>query len=410
MGTDVNDNDEFVPAEEDPFFWLPPNHEWNACIGRQGHEENYLDGYIEAAIELAEAVLAKGMHDKRDTLFLPILYSARHAIELLLKFAIDKLHRANVIRDLHPVNHDILSHLIHIEDAEIGDALIKECLRGLRPFIESLSRIDEDGQELRYSITTDGKKSMEDRSLANLVTIYSSLKKVEKMMTQLKYRLVDFASERATGTHTAECSRRDLFDIARMLPQQPDWNSAPFDVAKEAIKTKYALSGKAFSRAFEAIKAHRELGSLVGRITPLAYLSDEHAEFVIEQWLMRHPPPKKAASLGTDYFADRDRAAERKQFELSRKVTTNIIAELSAQELADVEAIFYICRDRLFSELYEDEVSKTFDEHVRDGDIDRSVDHVMEKANFGTLFPAGVSMLGRPDLAEKLLRVQNRTG
>jgi len=63
------------------------NPTWNACIGKQGHEENYLDGYIEAAIELAGAVLDKNMFEKRDTLVLPILYNARHALELALKFA-----------------------------------------------------------------------------------------------------------------------------------------------------------------------------------------------------------------------------------------------------------------------------------------------------------------------------------
>jgi hypothetical protein len=33
----------------DPFFSLGKNSEWNACIGRQGFEENYVEGYMEAA-------------------------------------------------------------------------------------------------------------------------------------------------------------------------------------------------------------------------------------------------------------------------------------------------------------------------------------------------------------------------
>jgi hypothetical protein len=65
---------------DDPFFRLPGNSEWNALIGRQSDEENYVDGYIQAAIELATAVLEKKMYDKRDTLVLPILYNARHSV------------------------------------------------------------------------------------------------------------------------------------------------------------------------------------------------------------------------------------------------------------------------------------------------------------------------------------------
>jgi len=71
------------PYEHDPFFKKIHDADWNACIGRQGHEENYLDGYIEAAIELADAIIEKKMFAKRDTLVLPILYNARHATHLL---------------------------------------------------------------------------------------------------------------------------------------------------------------------------------------------------------------------------------------------------------------------------------------------------------------------------------------
>jgi hypothetical protein len=80
------------PLGSDPFFWLPADSEWNACIGRQGDEDNCVDGYIEAAIELADAVIEKRMYGNRDTLVMPILYNARHALELLLKFVINQLH------------------------------------------------------------------------------------------------------------------------------------------------------------------------------------------------------------------------------------------------------------------------------------------------------------------------------
>jgi hypothetical protein len=81
------DEDESLQQGDDPFFALSEDTQWNACIGPQGTEENYLDGYIEAAIELASAVIEKNMHEKRDTLVMPILYTARHALELSLKFA-----------------------------------------------------------------------------------------------------------------------------------------------------------------------------------------------------------------------------------------------------------------------------------------------------------------------------------
>lgn len=80
----------------DPFFIQVFDGQWNVCIGKQGHEENYIDGYIEAAIELVEAIFEKKMFGKRDTLVLPILYNTRHAGELALKFATRSLIQACV--------------------------------------------------------------------------------------------------------------------------------------------------------------------------------------------------------------------------------------------------------------------------------------------------------------------------
>ena len=42
--------DETDPYASVPFFKRIFGGQWNACIGKQGHEKNYIDGYIEAAI------------------------------------------------------------------------------------------------------------------------------------------------------------------------------------------------------------------------------------------------------------------------------------------------------------------------------------------------------------------------
>ena len=39
------------------------------------------------------------MYEKRDTLVMPILYNARHALELSLKFAISRLCEMGVVKD-----------------------------------------------------------------------------------------------------------------------------------------------------------------------------------------------------------------------------------------------------------------------------------------------------------------------
>ena len=69
----------------DPFFELIPDADWNACVGGQGNEKNYVIGYIEAAVQLVSSVIDNELMDQRDTLVLPVLYNARHGIELVLK-------------------------------------------------------------------------------------------------------------------------------------------------------------------------------------------------------------------------------------------------------------------------------------------------------------------------------------
>lgn len=63
---------------------------------------------MEAALELVDAIFEKDLMGKRDTLVLPILYNARHAIELVLKFATERLVEAGVVKNYGPkLSHNI---------------------------------------------------------------------------------------------------------------------------------------------------------------------------------------------------------------------------------------------------------------------------------------------------------------
>jgi len=206
------------PYAKDPFFARVNNPEWNACIGVQGSEGNHLDGYIEAAIELAEAVIQKEMYEKRDTLVLPILYNARHAVELALKFATDRLAAINAIKaDSHKRDHNIKAFWDRLHTGGIGDEELQRVILALKPYADSVAQIDSDGQELRYHRNREDNPSLANFSLANLQLIRASLHELQELLSSLKYRTVEFVLERATGSFTNRCSRRDLFTISRMF-------------------------------------------------------------------------------------------------------------------------------------------------------------------------------------------------
>jgi hypothetical protein len=384
----------------DPFFDLSGDAEWNACIGRQGDEENYADGYIEAAIELSTAVLEKRMYEKRDTLVLPILYNGRHAIELTLKLVIGELVRANIVSDGHPKNHDIASHLAFLESKVIPDELFRERLSALRPYVDSLAQIDDDGQELRFHENRDGQRSMEGKALANIAVIRESLGTLQEALKNLKNRSYSLCDEWRTGTRTTQCSRRDLSEIAGMLPKRENWASAEFDECKRRIKERFGLGNRQFSLALDKIQETRGLSGLLGIETDLTHLSDAKADWLLKQWDKLHPPRKKADDLGTEYFK-LDRAAMQQEMADEAKVHEAITRELTQDEFADAETVFYLARDGVFPELYAPKLENKKREFRAHNDFRQEVRDLMSKTNFRRHFVEGLRSVGRLNFADQ---------
>lgn len=388
--------------EGDPFFEQVRDTKWNCCIGSQGDEENYADGYIEAALELVDAVISQESLSKRDTLVLPILYNARHAIELRLKLVIQSLLNMGLIAQAHPKNHNIRSHWLLLRETNIGDEFLTGCIAQLKPFILSLSRVDESGQELRYAKTRGGKKSLEQQSLVNLLVVKEGLDRLYSILDELKYRSYSLTRERQTGTFTNACSRRDLFEITKLLPPRANWNSDAFTVAKNAAIERYKIGSRQFSLALNKIQESRELKSVLGVETQLLHISDEEAALVISEWRRLHPAREDKEDIGTDYFSPVRLKRSKGYVKDNGQIITGLAERLGSDAVADLEAIFYIARDKVFSEHYE-ESARRFQREAHDGNVQR-LSHLLSKTNFGQAFIAGVRMLGRPSLADVLER------
>lgn len=391
----------FPNTVSDPFFSLGGSGEWNACIGRQGDEENYVDGYMEAALELANAVIDKGQHGKRDTLAMPILYNARHAVELSLKFVINRLCEAGVIAAPLRKNHDIKAHWGHVAATKLGDSQLRAHIARLSPFVDSLHRIDSDGQQLRYPETQDGQQSLSELAVCDLELIRRSLVLLSDLLAEMKYRVQRLVEERATGTFTNEFSRTDLFDLAKALPPRAMWSDPSFDAAKAELMREFGISGGQFSRAIDIIKNHRGMGSLLGTEFALTYLTDEHAQFVIQEWSKIHPPRGDEEDLGLDYFDTSRFHRLGEERDTREAAIAAVIAKLSAKEIADLETIFYIGRERFFCEVYDQRLKSTLKAQAS-GDVLESVAHLMSKMNVLDALARGVEILGRPSLATNL--------
>ncbi|WP_395773207.1 hypothetical protein [Agrobacterium pusense] len=385
---------------DDPFFKLEGDSDWNAFIGRQGSFANYADGYIEAALDLANMVLRDRLYIQRDTLVIPILYNARHSIELHLKLIIGELVKVGILSSGNTLNHDIASLFQHLTNCRVPDLAFRNLLGVLQPFIESLARVDDDGQELRYYRNRNGERSLKDRSLVNLGVIRDSLVVLKDTLEIFKYRTAELCNEFRTGTHTKRLSRKDLFEIAGMLPKREKWSDPKFDDCKKEIKERYGIGSGEFTLALQMMQQKRELNSILGVQTPLLHLSDEKANFLAKKWRLFHPA-RKSDGLDMDYFR-RDFATSRKDREHEQGTLDDILATLSIDELADAETIFYMSRNRDFSEYYEEDLVEKKKEFRVSKDFGMEIYALMHKTNFLEEFTSGVKKLGRLELAASL--------
>ena len=392
------------PYADDPFFKQKLDTDWNACIGKQGNEENYLDGYIEAAMELADAVIDKKLFAKRDTLVLPILYNARHAIELALKFTEDRLVVAGVLPATGRRNHNINAHWDRLNAAAVGDEKLRQTIHVLKPFVDSLSRIDDDGQELRYHLNRSDDPSLSSHSLANLQVIRESLSELSEIISVIKYRTMSFLDERMTGSFTSRCSRRDLLAIAQLMPRRDFWTEPLFDQQKALVKARYNLSNRQFSKALDVIQSNREMKAIIGVESDLLDISDDEIVWVIEQWKRLHPPRDKDDNLGTDYF-EAVRFESMKERQATKiEVFDEIEWRLNGAKLAEIEAIYYLGRDKLFPEHYEWRVDLAKREHAAANDPEAEIAHLMVKTNFLTCVQSAAVKIGRLSLVERLAK------
>ena len=389
-------------AVPDPFFEVIYDRQWNACVGTQGDELYYVKGYLEAAQELVSAVIDKKLMASRDTLAMPILYNCRHGLEISLKFAINHLHRIGAINKRHRPNHDILSHWNHLRDARVGDSSIRRLVAELEPFVISLAKIDDDGQELRYAENREGQKSLGGHAVVNLPHIRASLKSMSEILARLNDRVMDLEVERSTRTHTSDCSRSDLKVIAEMLGDHGSWKDESFGDKKAAVRARFGLSSGTFSDAVTKIRNSRELAALVGLESELVYLSDEKAAFALNKWVKANSEcTMRSFGLGAEYSGfDWEEISEHNR--VQRELREAIVARLTVEEFSDLEVLFYIGRDQEFGECYNDMVLQMVSKNRLTEPWWIAVNHIMSKTNILESVIRGSKIAGRPTLAAKL--------
>lgn len=392
----------------DPFFEVLNDGDWNACIGKQGDEINYVEGYLQAAQLLVDTLLEKEMFGSRDTLAMPILFNARHGLELGLKYVLRELCALGMARVREgPVNHDLHAYWVHLSEQRIGDRACREQLKELKPFVESFMKQDIDGQELRYFENRDGKQSLGEQAVVNLPLIQAAVRELRDIFARLMERVARLAQEHVSGTRTAECSRTDLIAIAKIVGPKPSWTEDAFLERKADAMARFGLSSKSFSKALNAIKASRELKNLIGVESDLLHLSQAKIVEIVALWLDANPPrpaniPPRVVNAASISFDEVMRYGD-KMSALNKAA----MKQLTVEEFADLQTIFYMGRDRRFGEEYPRLLETTLATHRLAKERYSLFHHILSKKNFIDGLAAGLQRVGQPALGDRVAQMRD---
>lgn len=244
---------------------------FNACVGENGwiNINTYIDGYRSATLVMLQSAIKGTMQPQDngfcsvDTAIYPILFSARHFIELYIKqkiYAINffklkgkieaKLIKTHNIKKLWDLFIDIVN--------KTYDFRIKTYIDSLEPYINDFSNIDLTGETFRYPYGSDNKKHLTQYSIINLYNFYEKFIELSELCESFTLHMNYLVDEYKVGTYTKRLNRQDIENIAKSLPIFSEWRNDDFDDIKNNLKKEFAIGSKELSEAINIIKNHLE--------------------------------------------------------------------------------------------------------------------------------------------------------
>ena len=187
-----------------------------------------------------------------------------------------------------------------------------------------------------------------------------------------------------------------------MLGEHAKWREPRFADAKRKVMEQFGLSGRKFSWAVDKIRDSRPLAAIIGLESGLTYLSDEKVNSVIKRWRdILAGRPERDIEVGTDYW-DLDRLEVYDFVNKRRCVVERIKEEVTAEEFAELEVLFYIGRNYEFGEVYDKYLKETVDKYRRSSRIEGEMHHLLSKTNLEECIIKGCFAVGKSSLATQL--------
>lgn len=157
------------------------------------------------------------------------------------------------------------------------------------------------------------------------------------------------------GSFTKQLSRKNIFEIASLLPPRTTWADETFGATKELIKKRFNIGSKELSESIKLIESHFEFAPAIEISVPLLGVEEAYIEEFFWHWLKHNDLPSdkvpievESSEWGFDEMFEVLLAAPKSH----AGVWGAIQPELTPEKLAGMSALFYFARDLDFSESY----------------------------------------------------------
>jgi hypothetical protein len=272
-----------------PLFQSSENNHFymNACVGENtgGIEAySYMQGFSDAFFALSyiahtECYIHPISHDEKyasiNGLIYPMLYCARHHLELFIKYQYTIIAHIRNQEPKIPQGHDLAELFKLLQDESNFDRRMADLTNKMKPFISAFAEIDSTGQTFRYATNTEGKMHLAEINTINATALTENFSKLASLIEEANVLTPEIEREYSIGTNTKKLSRDDICVIAVKLPHIDQWHEPSFKELKEKIKSIYKIGGKELSDAINIIKKHREFSPLIGIENKIEILSED---------------------------------------------------------------------------------------------------------------------------------------
>ena len=248
-----------------------------ACVGENGGttDEDIRNGF-KRTVELLTESLKDGQ-EVEDLLVYPIVYNARHSIELSLKIVIKMLWEIEGKKGIKYSDEIIAErkkkiHTHNIEELYKMACENKNIDRRIPAYFENIEDMirfyyfGEEGDAFKYELNKENQPHMIKNKISHIsiVLLETEFKEVMEKFDELICFLRNCMDEYSLGTFTKNLSRTDIWDISKRLPDYEEWRTEKFREIKEEIKQEYHLGSKEFSEAVNLIKKNRFFSENIG--------------------------------------------------------------------------------------------------------------------------------------------------